>query len=311
MNHIDVSVIICVRNGAKTLARQLNALDNQVDHPPFEVVVVDNGSTDDTVGVFERWHEARDAAKAPARLIRAHERPSIPYARNQGALAARGRIFAYCDADDRVSTRWVGALHRALSDDGMVGGRIEGVSPSGQPLPETFPHGLTATSYLPHAGNCNLAVTRRCFAEVGGYDESLPRYGFEDVDICWRAQEAGFPLTYCPEAVIFFSVSPKITAVKKEFLIAQGRVAMSRRHPQAFRGFTLARCLGNLAAHAAMFPWRMIRPGATTRSRHVRHLVDAWGFLAGYFIYGWGRTKPILLSPAQFGLPAERAGRDT
>ena len=311
MNHIDVSVIICVRNGAKTLGRQLDALDNQVDHPPFEVIVVDNGSTDDTVEVVERWRAGRNSAKAPARLIRADDRPSIPYARNVGALAASGRIFAYCDADDRVGTRWVGALHRALTDDGMVGGRIEGVSPSGQPLPGTFPHGLTSTTYLPHARNFNLAVPRRFFAMIGGYDESLPRYGFEDVDICWRAQEAGFPLTYCPEAVIFFSVSPKITAVKKEFLIAQGRVAMSRRHPQAFRGFTLARCLGNLGAHAALLPWRMIRPGPVTRSRHVRHLVDACGFLAGYFNYGWGRTQPILLSPAQFGLPAGRTGSET
>lgn len=302
----EVSVIICVRNGERTLGSQLEALDSQVDHPPFEVIVVDNCSTDDTVGVVRRWLAHREPHRSPARLVTASARPSIPYARNQGALAAQGRIFAYCDADDRVSPGWVGALHRALPEDGMVGGRNEGVSPSGQPLPGTFPHGLTATHYLPHAGNCNLAVTRRCFAEIGGYDESLPRYGFEDVDICWRAQERGFPLTYCPAAVIYFSVSPKVTAVGKEFLIAQGRVAMSRRHPHAFQGFTFPRCLANLASHIVMLPWRMIRPGQVTRSRHVRHLVDAAGFLAGYFIYGRASHEPLLIDADRL----DRSGSD-
>lgn len=300
MNDVEVSVIICVRNGAKTLRRQLDALDAQVDYPPFEVLVVDNASADRTADEFRQWRAARGPATCDARLIRADARPSIPYARNRGALAARGRVFAYCDADDRVHPRWVGALHRALADEGMVGGRIEAVSPSGQPLPRTFPHGLTSTEFLPHAGNCNLAITRRCFADLGGYDESLPRYGFEDVDICWRAQERGYSLTYCPDAIIYFSLSPKIAAVRKEFLIAQGRVAMSRRHPHAFQGFTLARCLTNFGAQLVMLPWLLLRPGDVSRSRHIRDLVVAAGFIAGYVIYGRGRKQPALLKTSQF-----------
>lgn len=146
----EVSVIICVRNGARTIRRQLDALDAQVDHPPFEVIVVDNGSTDDTVAVVERWLRERGPVDAPGHLVDASTRPGIPYARNQGALAARGRLLAYCDADDRVHPRWVGAMHRALARDGIVGGRIEGISPSGKPLPHTFPHGLNVTEYLPH-----------------------------------------------------------------------------------------------------------------------------------------------------------------
>lgn len=191
-------------------------------------------------------------------------------------------------------------MHRALARDGIVGGRIEGISPSGKPLPHTFPHGLNVTDYLPHAGNCNLAITRSCFVAIGGYDESLPRYGFEDVDLCWRAQEQGFPIHYAGDAILYFSVSTKVAAVRKEYLIAQGRVAMARRHPAAFRGFTLTGSLLNLGAHLAAFPWRMIRPGSASRSRHVRYLVDAAGFVVGYLRYGHADTAPRLLHPSQF-----------
>lgn len=168
----------------------------------------------------------------------------------------------------------------------MVGGRIEAFSPRGEPLPSTFPHGLTPTPYLPHAGNCNLAITRGCFEALGGYDESLPRYGFEDVDLCWRAQEAGFTLRYCPEAIVYFSISPKRKAVKKEFLIAQGRVAMAGRHPQAYQGFTLRSTVAHLATTTALLPLRLASPGDQSRSRHLRHFIDAAGFLVGYLRFG-------------------------
>lgn len=295
-----VTVIICVKNGASTIRRQLDALDGQVDHPPFEIIVVDNGSTDSTAEVVRAWLDTRNRDDVPAQLVDASNRASIPYARNRGALASTGRIIAYCDADDRVDERWVGAMAGALQSDGIAGGRIEGIGPDGAPRPETFPHGLTSTPYLPHVGNCNMAITRNCFAAIGGYDESLPRYGFEDVDISWRAQEAGYPIHYVPEAIVHFSVSPKVKALKKEFLIAQGRVAISLRHPEAYPGgFTLSGCLANLSRRAVALPWRMIHPGTAPRTRHIRWFVDACGFLAGYFKYARDPRghEPELLAP--------------
>ncbi|MBB1513190.1 glycosyltransferase [Tessaracoccus sp. MC1627] len=285
MTRVEVSVVICVLNGAATIRRQLDALDAQRGHPPFDVLVVDNGSTDATPTLIAEW-QSRPGAPTRKLAIEAHERRNIPYARNVGAMTTTGRIIAYCDADDRVDPAWVKAIADCLSGDGILGGRIEGVSPRGEPKPDTFPHGLTRTPYLPHGGNCNLAITRSCFDAIGGYDETLPRYGFEDVDICWRAQEAGFPMTYCPEAVVYFSISPKTKAIKKEFLIAQARVAMAHRHPGAYQGFTLPGTVAHLARTTALLPVRLARPGASTRSRHVRHFIDACGFMVGYLKYG-------------------------
>lgn len=286
MNLPKVSVVVCVLNGAGTIQRQLKALDHQTGHPPFEVVVVDNGSTDDTQAIVEKWLAEPGGAPASKRIVLAHDRANIPYARNIGASAARSNIIAYCDADDRVDAHWVRAIADCLTSEGMLGGRIEAIDPRGTPQPGTFPHGLTQTAYLPHAGNCNLAVTKNVFNQIGGYDETLPRYGFEDVDICWRAQEAGFPLIYCPDAIVHFSISPKAKAVKKEFLIAQGRVAMAQRHPQAYQGFTLPSTLGHLARTTALLPLRLLHPGRIPRSRHVRHFIDACGFFVGYLKYG-------------------------
>lgn len=283
---LRVSVIICVLNGASTISRQLKALDQQVGQPRFEVIVVDNGSTDGTQDIVRCWLSEHTGAPSNKKLLIAHERSSIPYARNVGAKAAESGIIAYCDADDRVDAHWVRAIADCLTSEGMLGGRIEAIDPSGTPQPGTFPHGLTQTAYLPHAGNCNLAVTKNVFNQIGGYDETLPRYGFEDVDICWRAQEAGFPLIYCPDAIVYFSISPKAKAVKKEFLIAQGRVAMARRHPQAYQGFTFSSTLAHLLRTTALLPVRLLRPGHTPRSRHIRHFIDACGFFVGYLKYG-------------------------
>ena len=73
------------------------------------------------------------------------------------------------------------------------------------------------TRHLPFAATCNLAVTRDCFFDVEGFDKSLPPYGFEDVDFCWRRAERGYLLEYAHDAAITFTVSNKVRAVGKEY----------------------------------------------------------------------------------------------
>lgn len=227
----DVSVIICVRNGAATIDRQLNALDHQEDAPPFEVIVVDNGSTDQTADVVERWIAAGGPAAQHARLLDGGQAPGIPRVRNLGARAASGRVLAFCDADDEVQPGWVAGMARAVTGSELVGGRSITVNTAGQPVSVGFGDGLIGTPYLPHVSNSNCAIARSTFDAVGGYDESLPRYGFEDVDLSWRVQEAGFPTVYAPDAQNRFTVSGDGASVKKKFLLGKGRVLMARRFP--------------------------------------------------------------------------------
>ncbi|MFB7843201.1 glycosyltransferase family 2 protein [Microbacterium sp. NPDC056052] len=306
MNAPEASVILCVRNGAATVLRQLHALDAQREAPSFEIVVVDNGSTDRTAEIVEAWLADPGRPAVPARLVSAADRPHIPYARNRGALASLGRILAYCDADDEADPFWLSALTGCLDQDGIAGGRIAARTAEGVEQPGVFPDALVATHYLPHAGNANLALTRACFIAIGGYDESLPRYGYEDVDLSWRAQEQGFPIGYCGGAVMNFTLSSRSAAVRKQYLIAQGRVLISLRHPAAYQPFTLGACLRVLGGRLAALPYRMLRPGPHRRSRHLGWVVNAFGNLAGWwtYVHRGHDADPILLAPSDFAGPA-------
>lgn len=289
---VDVSVVIIVRNGAATIRRQLNALAAQVDAPPFEVVVSNNGSTDATVDVVRQWE--RDGIGAAERLViaDASAKPGIPYARNVGAQAASGRLILWCDADDAVRPGWVKAFADHVASGG-AGGLILAHRPDGTPDHGAFPPRLTPTNYLPHGGNCNMAVVREDFFKVGGYDESLPPYGCEDVDLSWRLQEAGLPMDFVPEAVVDFAITPRAKVLRKTFRAAKARIAVALRHPESLSGqrLTIGTCLTDVAHNTVMLPWRLARPGGTPRTRILRALVASYGRLAGYWTYGI-RKKP-------------------
>lgn len=288
---VTVSVVICVRNGAQVIHRQLDALEAQVDAPPFEVVVVDNGSTDDTRQVVERWQAA---ARTPVatRIVTGTDKPNIPRNRNLGARAARGDIVAFCDADDRVAPDWVAVLAATTPPDGLVGGVTEAYEANGTHRPDASTYAINQTAYLPYCPTCNIGIGRECLVALGGFDESLPPYGWEDVDFSWRAQEAGRPVEFNEDLRIRFTVSGKMAAVRKEFLTGQGKMAMIARHPEFSRGaYTLASCVADLARQSLLLPVRMARPGSTPRSRHIRWLVNSAGRLAGYVVYRIG-NKP-------------------
>ena len=111
-----VTVIVPVRNGADAIALCLDALAVQQGAPPFEVIVVDNGSTDGTSDIV-RAHPIN------ARLV--HEpRPGSYAARNAGIAAASGRVLAFTDADCVPDSHWLAAGIAAMPERGLVGGRI-------------------------------------------------------------------------------------------------------------------------------------------------------------------------------------------
>src|SRR5438045_2944663 len=100
-----VSVIVPVRNGARWLGQQLAALERQRYGGRWEVVVVDNGSSDGSAAVAGDW-----AGRLALRTVGANRRRGINVARNAGAAVACGDLLAYCDADDQVAPGWLEAL---------------------------------------------------------------------------------------------------------------------------------------------------------------------------------------------------------
>ena len=121
---MESSVVVCTRNRAPLLEKTLESLATQtLDHSHFEVLIVDNASTDSTSDVAARWQAAR---RFTCRYV-LEERVGLNHARNRGVREARGRVIAFIDDDARAEEEWLDRLLRALEEERVcgVGGRIK------------------------------------------------------------------------------------------------------------------------------------------------------------------------------------------
>lgn len=202
---MDLSVIIPCRDGGKFIAHQLAALARQQWSRPWEVVVVDNGSVDDSRAIAERYR-----ARLPRlRIVGAPDRHGIAHARNVGIAAAASDRFAFCDVDDEVGAGWVAAMGEALARHAFVGCRIDDQKLNPPRIRAMWDAPVEAwrrlpviLNFLPAAAGCGFGVTRRLYEKVGPFDESLVR--LEDIDYAWRVQLAGERLHYLPHAVVHY-----------------------------------------------------------------------------------------------------------
>lgn len=199
-----LSVIIPCYNGAKTIRVQLEALARQQWIGPWEIIVADNGSTDDTLRIV-RQYEGR---LPNLRIVDASARPGAPYARNVGIRVATGDAIVFCDADDEVGEGWLMAMGEALKCHDFIAGRQEAsklnepwvVVSRGRPQHNK----LYRIPFAPHlctAGSGTLGVRRSLLLDtIKGFDESLPRT--EDALFCVQLQLAGAELHFVPDAVV-------------------------------------------------------------------------------------------------------------
>jgi glycosyltransferase involved in cell wall biosynthesis len=239
-------VVIPVYNGAATLPTQLEALANQVGAPSFEVVVADNGSTDDTVQVAMAFADRLDL-----RVVRAAEQRGPSFARNRGVAVARSSNLLFCDADDQVAPTWVAAHCASLRADELVTGPVVYVDrppsrakwdPPDQRLP------LAPRRYfdvMPFAPSNNLAMRAELFTRLGGFDTALRCT--EDADLTIRAQLTGATLAWAPEAVVLNTRRATLRASSRQFFRYGFEDALLYRK---LRGQGLP----------SRSPWQMLRP---------------------------------------------------
>ncbi len=197
----DLSVIIPCRNMGTTIGAQLEALAQQAWSQPWEVIVSDNGSKDDSVQVVQRY-----AARLPQlRLVYSSDRLGAAHARNVGARAATAPALAFCDADDEVGTGWLAAMGNALARHDFVACRLDTGTLNREWVRHPQEYGLQELwypPYLPVAGTCGLGVKRCLHEAVGGFDTSLRR--LMDTDYCVRMQLRGTPLVFVADAVVHY-----------------------------------------------------------------------------------------------------------
>jgi GT2 family glycosyltransferase len=193
-----VSVIVAARDAAGTLPRTLEALAAQVLDGGYEVVVVDDHSSDATAAI------ARAAGLGP---VIAAEGRGPAAARNAGAGASRAPILAFTDADCYPAPGWLAAGVRALSCADVVQGAL---APDPTACPGPFDRSLWVDADRGLYQTANLFLTRGLFERLGGFESWLGPAGGkelgEDVLLGWSARRAGATVAFSPEAVVHHAV---------------------------------------------------------------------------------------------------------
>ena len=193
-----------VYNAADTVHVQLEALAAQRWSEAWELIVVDNGSTDASMSIVESYR----CGLPEMRVVHAGERKGPAYARNAGARAAAGDYLAFCDADDEVAGDWVARIGAAVEEHDFVASRMDAARLSdrralqakGNKRQQSGLIQYTYVPYLPFAGACGLAIRKELHESIGGFDESLAY--LEDCDYCWRVQLAGTELRFASDALV-------------------------------------------------------------------------------------------------------------
>lgn len=213
-----VSIVIPVYNGASTIYLCLDAIQ-QLDYlkERYEVIVVDNNSTDGTPGIVSQY---------PVRLLYERELQGPHAATNTGVRQARGEIIAFTDADCVVEPDWLRALVAPFADEDVVatGGSIEAYQPASRverflqqvkpfrncrQISDSFPVSIITG---------NAAYRADALHAVGLFNANM--YTGAEVDLAWRVQWAtGGKVVYVPEAVVYHKFSPSVRRLFRHFRI--------------------------------------------------------------------------------------------
>lgn len=225
---MKISVIVPVYNGQLTLPACLQALQRQTQ-PPTEIIVVDDGSTDDSRMV---------AAQCGVTVIsQANAGPAA--ARNHGAQVAQGDLLLFTDADCAPAPDWVAQMSIPFTDPDVVGAK--GIYHSRQPeLVARFVQQeyqdrydrMTGQSSIDFVDTYAAAYRRDIFLAAGGFDTTFPTASVEDQEFSFRLAGQGHRLVYVPQAVVYHHHDRTVGEyVRRKFWIGYWKALVTRRHP--------------------------------------------------------------------------------
>lgn len=226
---IDVSVVLPCYNGGSLLARQLDSIAAQEFEQPWELVFVDNASTDGSADLARGYRD-----RIPnLRVIDASAEKGQPFALNTGIHAANGRRIILCDADDEVAPGWLRAMAMALEEHRFVASRMDlrKLNPpwlhsdqQAKILPKLWYH-----PHAPYAAGATLGFQRSLFDEIGPFDSSLPY--LHDTEWCIQAQSRGVLIQLVEGAVVHYRRRTSLRAhLRQSRNYAVYNTILARRH---------------------------------------------------------------------------------
>ncbi|MEM0360069.1 MAG: glycosyltransferase [Candidatus Diapherotrites archaeon] len=226
---MKASVIVPVRNGERTIEKCLKAILAQNLGQSFELIVVDDGSTDKTAEIVKKFKKAR--------LFR--QEPLGPAAaRNAGAIKAKGEIIVFTDADCIPEKNWLSEMLKPFEDP-MVAG-VQGAYKTQQKefmarfsqieIEERYKKMLSSKT-IDWIGSYSAAYKRSVFLSLNGFDKAFKKASGEDPDLSYSIQEKDHKIVFNPKAIVFHHHPVSLAEyLKKKFQHACWRVLLYKKH---------------------------------------------------------------------------------
>ncbi|MBL9200687.1 MAG: glycosyltransferase [Opitutaceae bacterium] len=229
-----VSVVVAAYNGAATLDECLAGIA-RLEYPDYELIVIDDGSTDETAAIAVR-HGVQPIRVPNGGLSRA---------RNLGIEAAKGEIVAFIDSDAYPDPHWLYYVVTALEEKGgaAVGGPnlippgVGFVEECVDCAPGNPTHVLLDDERAEHIPGCNMAYRKSALLEIGNFDPTHRAAG-DDVDVCWKLLVRGHTIAFSPSGVVFHHRRPTVKAfLKQQKGYGYAEAHLQRRYPGRYNFF--------------------------------------------------------------------------
>jgi glycosyltransferase involved in cell wall biosynthesis len=230
VNPVEASIIIPTFNGSSRIGNCLDALLEQTAGRDVEIIVVNDGSTDDTVDVIGRYSTV-------VLINQSNAGPAS--ARNRGAMESKGKILLFTDDDCIAAPHWLNSMLEPFGDPAVVGAK--GVYRTQQKSLiarfvqieyEDRYRLMSAADSIDFIDTYSAAFRRERFLEMNGYDTSFPVACAEDAELSYRMSNFGWKMKFAPTAIVYHTHPNTLLAyVKKKYKFAFWRVIAVRKNP--------------------------------------------------------------------------------
>jgi O-antigen biosynthesis protein len=246
-----ISVIVCSYNGAATIRDTLDGL-TKIKYPNFEIIVVNDGSTDNTASIVADYN---------VKLISTNNH-GLSNARNTGMYNASGEILAYIDDDAYPDEHWLHYLaytytkssHASLGGPNIIPSEDGPIATCVANAPGGPVHVLQTDEIAEHIPGCNFSVRKDVLLKIGGFDPIFRAAG-DDVDICWRIQEAGHTIGFNHSAVVWHHRRNSLKAYwKQQKGYGKAEALLEAKWPEKYNAIGHLSWLGRIYGNGITLP---------------------------------------------------------